>query len=376
MTMVIYLFTEGDASKLAAWSNVPYFLSTTLEKKGHKVVRVNISAISFVRKVYNHTISRLLEIPFSQHAYQFERTGLYNRLVERKLRRAIMRASDADLFIIMNFSFYNKWNKVPTITFSDWSYDYYIRERCQRQPYFFEKKYLRRQQIAIEHTTMVVSLFKRCAEYMKNQFPTAHVRFLGDNVINMMVEPEGNRDEIIKRKSREKLILFIGMKKYQSGAQLLVDAFSFIVEKVPDATLHIVGMKEGDLQNLPLNVKCYGYLHKDEAQECKLYYDLLQRASLFVNPTEHWAGYSSMVEAMYYYTPVVVSPYKEFVDEFGEDILFGKYNEVFDADSLANVMLGVLLSEDYASYCKQAHERVKNYTWSEYVGRLLEAVKL
>ena len=42
-TKTIFIFTEGDSNKLAVWSNVPYFLSTTLEKKGYNVVRVDFS---------------------------------------------------------------------------------------------------------------------------------------------------------------------------------------------------------------------------------------------------------------------------------------------------------------------------------------------
>lgn len=374
--MTIYIFTEGDASKLSAWSNVPYFLSTTLEKMGHRVVRVDISTMNFVRKVYNHTISKLLEMLFPQHAYQFERAGVYNRRVEKILKQTMTQASDADLFIIMNFSFYNKWNQVPTITFSDWSYDYYIKVRCKRKPYFFERHYLLRQEEAIEHATVVVSLFEECARYMQKQFSKAHVRFLGGNVVNAMLEPQGEMTDIIERKRREKLILFIGMKKYISGAQLLVDAFHLIKKRIPDATLHVVGLVKNDLQNLTDGVYCYGYLHKDDESESKLYYDLLQKASLFVNPTEHWAGYSSMVEAMYYYTPIVVSPYQEFVGEFGADIDFGRYNMRFNANSLADTMLDVLMSDVYVSFCENAHERVKDYTWSSYVERFLKTAGL
>ena len=77
-TKSIYIFTEGDSNELATWSNVPYFLSTTLEKKGYNVIRVDFSVWNLLKKIWNHTVSPLLDIFYPTHAYQFERTWLYN----------------------------------------------------------------------------------------------------------------------------------------------------------------------------------------------------------------------------------------------------------------------------------------------------------
>lgn len=105
--------------------------------------KVDISAWNLVRKIYNHSINKILSTLFPTQAYQFERSGLYNYLVERKIERYVKSDNSSDLYIFMTFTFYNKWNSVPSVIFSDWSYDYYIRERCKREPYFFEKRYLK-----------------------------------------------------------------------------------------------------------------------------------------------------------------------------------------------------------------------------------------
>lgn len=196
----ILILTEGDANKLATWSNVPYFLSTTLEKKGYNVARVDFSVWSLLKKIWNHTVSPLLDLFYPTHAYQFERTGFYNWFAERKIENAIKSKGDIDLIIIMNYSFYNKWNNVPTITFSDWSYDYYIKSRCQREPYFFEKNYIARQLEAFKRNFLIISLFKQCADWIKKQIPTANVKFLGNNVINMVQRPSLDYNSIINKK--------------------------------------------------------------------------------------------------------------------------------------------------------------------------------
>ncbi len=372
--MIICLFCDGDSSLLSTWSNVPYFLSTTLEKKGNKVHRVNIASLTFFRKLYNHSISKLLNLFYPNHAFQFERTRFYNRIVDRKIQKYMQKSPDADLYIIMDFSFYNKTNSVPTVTFSDWSYDYLIKERFHREPYYFEYKYLFQQLEALEKATLVISLFKLCADYIQKQVPISNVKFLGGNVINMMQEPSKDFQKIIDIKKQKLSILFIGMKKYQRGAQLLVDTFPFIKKKFPQAELNIIGLVDHNLENMEDGINCYGYLHKDKKQECELYYSLLERATVFVNPTEEWAGYSSMVEAMYYYTPIVVSPYKEFVNEFGKSINFGKYNVEFSIDSLLNSIVTLFESVHYDKMCLNAHERVKDYTWDKYVERFIKAI--
>lgn len=85
-------------------------------------------------------------------------------------------------------------------------------------------------------------------------------------------------------------------------------------------------------------------------------------------------GYSSLIEAMYFYTPVIVAPYKEFVAEFGEEIEFGVYNEEFSHQCLTNNILNIFQNKEYEKMCKAAHRRVENYTWSEFVNNILEIV--
>lgn len=125
-------------------------------------------------------------------------------------------------------------------------------------------------------------------------------------------------------------------------------------------------------ENLPFNVYCHGYLRKNNIKERKLYYDLLISAKVLINPTPLWAGYSSIVEGMFFYTPIVVTPFKDFVDEFGINIDFGVYNEIFSAEVLSQNILSVIHSHSYLDFCKKAHERVKSYTWDIYIDKLLK----
>lgn len=143
-------------------------------------------------------------------------------------------------------------------------------------------------------------MFPQCTETMQKQYPNANIHFLGGNVINLLYKQKISPQKIIPQKIKSNIILFVGQKKYQKGANMLIDAFKILKQKNPSLTLHIIGMQNRDFEKLPSDVICHGYLHKDNETENTLYYNLMQNAKVIVNPSPQWAGFSSMVEAMFF----------------------------------------------------------------------------
>jgi glycosyltransferase involved in cell wall biosynthesis len=94
-----------------------------------------------------------------------------------------------------------------------------------------------------------------------------------------------------------------------------------------------------------------------------------------VNPAANWGAYSSTIEAMYYGTPVIVTPYDDFVADFGREIEFGYYLE--KPDNLLPLIKKVLsqTTEEYQTMCLAAREAVKDYTWDKYVDVFLDSLK-
>lgn len=215
-----------------------------------------------------------------------------------------------------------------------------------------------------------MSLFPACAGYMRQDYPDARVSYLGGNVINSLYPKSLDVNEILLVKKNSNKILFIGGKKYLDGARKLVEAFK-IMRGNEKLELHLIGLTKPMFENLPDNVYCHGYLRKDVDGERDIYYDLLISSRTVVNPTPLWGGYSSTVEAMYFYTPVIVSPYDDFVKEFGREINFGIYNEEYNPSVLARNISALFQREDYEEMCVNAHERVKTYTWDNYVDKIL-----
>ena len=408
----ICFFTNGDANDANVWSNVPYCFSHALENEGITVHRIDYSINSAFVKFYDLVLRRILDcLTLRKLKFPYLRTTrLFKFFAERKIKKAIQQHPQADLYLFMGYGFYNKWNKTPSLLFSDWTTEMDIRKK--RKLNFLEKRIIQQEEEAINHAEYVVSLFPVCCEEMKKKYPKANIHFLGGNVINnlsglrlkrkdqcvMSKDDTGNNknkqitsdslhltpytlhssneiivEDLIETKSNSKRLLFIGRKTtYLEAAKKLIEAYKLLKEEeaYKDYELDIVGCAESDFGSLPDGVTCYGFLNKSEERDRKTYYDLLLGAKVLVNANPKWGAFSSTVEAMYYYTPVIVSPYQDFVKNFGEKIDFGVYNQDFTAASIANDIISVINSENYAEMCNFAHENVKTYTWENYVKQL------
>ena len=144
----------------------------------------------------------------------------------------------------------------------------------------------------------------------------------------------------------------------------------------PAIRLHIIGITESELPDTTgdKNRTRHGYLHKDKTDERDLYYNQLLSAKLSVKPATQWGGYSSTIEAMLYGCPVIVSPYDDFVANFGTDINFGTYHQQAKlADEISDIFN--MSTSDCVLMAKNRADRVKDYTWDNYVTAFLEDLK-
>lgn len=368
----INVFSFGDSSLLSTWSNVPYFLTSTLEKKGIAVTRINISPDHWFKKVWEKVIARILSRLFKNNIYWYDRSLIC--YIETFIRIWFLNKKHphSDFNLFTGYNFYNPFSDKPNVLFSDWDYETMIKEKRDRNPYFFEKWSIKRQEKVLNKADLVVSLFPNAAEKMRIRYQKSSIISLGKNVINSFYDGEIDESAIIRKKEASNKILFIGTLQYISGAQLLIETFKKLKKENPSLELVIIGLEQEKFSHNPIDgVKFYGYLDKGISKHNEIYYSEMLDAKVVVNPTPLWAGYSSTIEAMYFYTPVVVSPYSDFVDEFGENLDFGEYCTEFTVEALADSILKVFRSDNYEQMCTNAHNRVKDYTWDNYVDRLL-----
>ena len=366
----IILFTYGDSASASTWSNVPFLMRSTFEKKGIEIVPVDISASKTLSRLHNLFVLRPLNLLGSRD-YYFTRTALFRTITDRKIRKAVDKHHDADYCIFLNFEFYNRFSAIPSLLFSDWTYRILLDDRRQGKSNILDRAFMRRQAKAISKATVVLPLFSRSADTMRRHYPDAEICSIPANVINTLDPQPLDADSIISGKTTSRDILFVGNYAYIDGLRLLIGALDRL--KTQGATLHVIGMTREQVPDAPANVRFHGYLRKDVPSESHTYYSLMRSARILANPSENWGAYSSTIEAMYYYTPVTVSPYGQFVKEFGTGIRFGEYCTEQSPDTLAAIIDRTfdLSAPEYADRCLHAHKSVENYTWDTYVDSML-----
>jgi glycosyltransferase involved in cell wall biosynthesis len=290
------------------------------------------------------------------------------RLIKKTTQRYIH--SQVDIFLTFSFSSAGFTSR-PIIQFGDWTYDHLIRNFKHRLPDTLEKRVIHREDLQIRQADLVFVLFPAVAEYMQRYYGKDKIVYLG-NVINALaVSSEKN----IPQKQAVMNLLFVGNKNYKSGADTLIAAFQQLKSSLPTLTLHIIGMNANEWNNLPEDVFCYGYLDKGIDKERELYYKLYREATLFVNTTPQWSAFSASIEAMYFYTPIVVSPSNEFVKTFGDPIHFGYYCEENSVALLKQNILNILHHKAYPELCRKAHEAVRAFTWDAYMDKMIEKIE-
>lgn len=368
----------GDSNDISTFSGIPFFLSKELESRGIFLNRVNLYPCYKLVKWYNRTISRLVHVFKKDSLYDFSRSVIFDWIIKSKIKRANRNFPEAEASLFVTYCAHNSKSNHINILFGDWVFEYLLEGKPNRD--IFERRYVKRENNYIAAADLTISLFPKSADYIKSKVSTANVVHLGLNVVNDYNDSPLDVSEILKKKVKRREILFIGRGYYLEGLYSLLEAFVSIKHQFPDIILNVIGLNRSDVDmargELPDDIHFWGYLRKNNDSERKIYYRLLNNASLFINTTSKWAGYSSMIEAMYYYTPIITSPYNEFVEEFGRNIKFGKYH---DGKILLSEIIADLLSEDinvYIERCILSNSAVANHTWTNYVDELIKKMRM
>ena len=374
MSKKILFVCYGDSTSPKAWSNVPYLFSENLQKQGFEIMRLNIAPNEKHEILWEKYAGRFLSRFFRTQQYSFLKTPISRAIAYWKIKKAVKNNPDLYFVIFLSFDFYNKFNKVPTLIFHDWSYDMIILDRLKRKPYFFEKWFINYQHEAFTKSELVVSLFKDAQKIISKRHGKK-VYHLGSNVVNDINFSKPNLEEILELKRNSHQLLIIGSMKYLLGARKLVQAFRILQKDFPELTLNIVNIPKDRilLEETDRKINFYNYLDKGDPAQNKQYYDLLTNAKILVNPSEIWAAYSSTIECMFYYTPIIIKPYDAFVLDYGEKNDFGVYLMNTDVPIIVECIRSILMmnEDEYMKKCIRAHELVKDQTWENYTKKIV-----
>ena len=250
-----------------------------------------------------------------------------------------------------------------------------ILDRLKRKPYFFEKWFIKYQHQAINKSELVISLFQD-AQKLISERHGKQVQHLGSNVVNDLNYHKPTTQEILERKYKSLELLFIGSTKYLLGARKLIEAFRILQKDFPGLVINFINLPKDRLllNETDRNINCYDYLDKGDPEQNKQYYDLLTNAKILVNPSEIWAAYSSTIECMFYYTPIVIKSYDAFAMDYGKINDFGTYLENTEVAKIADSIRTILTmdKESYTKLCIRANDLVKDQTWENYVKKVVD----
>jgi glycosyltransferase involved in cell wall biosynthesis len=365
----VTVFSTGDSRQLNLWSNIPFFFTTALESAGTIVNRVDISPDRFTSSLYSKSFWVLRKL-MPGTTYDFFRSGIHFKRVHKAFRKAHNEYPASQVDVVLSFSFCPKSDiHRSTVLLGDWTYDYYFRHLLGRRPDQLEARSIAREDSQIKQADFVFSLFPGASRYMSERY-SRDVNYIG-NAVNSLCEPQ---PENIQRKEKSREILFVGDKKYLDAVRFLIEAYSIMKASDPGLKLNIIGINQQSFASLPAGVTCFGYLDKSVEEQASLYYSLLASASVFVNPDPVWGPFQALLEAMHHYTPVVTTPFKEFINVFGRNIPFGSYVAKVSPTSFASAIGLVLGRPDYSSICQAAHDAVSSFSWAGLVSRMLSTI--
>lgn len=392
----ILFFADYSPRDASTWSNVPSCFVNALEQKGYLVRTFPTYPNKKWVNLYDNYIRLIIDIflypIIRKRSVYFGYSRLYQWIGERKIKKTVQKYPDADYCFFMSYPFYNKYNHIPSLLFGDWTVEMGL-ERKNLIPNIFQKRCIKKEKEAIENADYTISIFPQCAEIMKKKYPKGNIHYLGGNFINdlsglrLKVKNDGLKnssneiylEDLIGKKEKSKKILFVGKPdRYKESAIKVIEAVKLLQKQkdFSDIELNIIGISKDQLPSIPDFVHCHGFLHKDNKKECNLYYNLLMESKVIVNPTPKWAAYSSTIEALYFCTPLIVSPYDDFVAEFSENISFGLYNYEYKAECIADNIQKILTSTHYKKMSWDAHNIVKDYTWDVYTDKVLDLIHL
>lgn len=392
----ILFFADNNPREASTWSNVPCCFVNALEEKGYQVRAFSTYPDRKWVLLYDKYIRLILDFimyPITRkRTVYFGYSRLYQWIGERKIKKTVKKHPDADYCFFMNYLFYNKFNDIPSLLFGDWTVEMGL-ERKGIKPSIFHQRCIEKEREAIENAEYTISIFPQCAETMKIKYHKGNIHYLGGNFINDMsglrlkFKGDGLKnssndiylEDLINKKEKSRKILFIGKPdRYKESAIKVIEAVKLLQKQknFSDIELNIIGISKDQLPSVPVFVHCHGFLHKDNKQECSLYYKLLMESKVIVNPTPKWAAYSSTIEALYFCTPLIVSPYDDFVAEFGENISFGLYNYEYKAECIADNIKKILTTTEYKKMSLDAHNIVREYTWDLYVNKIITLIEL
>lgn len=171
-------------------------------------------------------------------------------------------------------------------------------------------------------------------------------------------------------------VLFVAVEFDRKGGRSLLPAFQRARERVPDAILHVVGVRTPPPDDLPMEgVKWHGFLKKEVPEESAILESLFRRCTVFVLPSLYEPFGISVSEAMLYGIPPIITGDWGVAEKVIPGVS-GFHVKPGDEDSLTATLIELLSdpskSEAFGLAARQ--RALDRFTWPSVVRRLGDAL--
>ena len=167
--------------------------------------------------------------------------------------------------------------------------------------------------------------------------------------------------------ANSKKILFIGTDWKRKGGPDLLEAFSRIRDKHPDAELDIIGCRPDVVEK---GVNVIGRVPRDDIHH------YMSQARMFVLPTIHEAFGIVLVEALHFGLPIISTTVGAVPEMVLHDIN-GYRVQPGDVDALANAMDQLLSSDELAEkFGEASYQHAANFSWEAAAETLVEKINM
>ncbi|HEY4282749.1 MAG TPA: glycosyltransferase family 4 protein [Chthoniobacterales bacterium] len=376
-SLEINLFCLGDSADINTWSNLPYFFSKALIKRGVKINRINI--FPYEEPGYN-AYMHFLETWFLiqkrlfgiNRVYDFFRDRVSCYFANKRIEREVTRFPNADFNIFLTFSLSSgRYSSTPVINVCDIAYEHYLEESGKKKGKR-ELRFIETEKQNLQMADIVCGLSEKCRQFLRTRYRLNNVLKLTPG-INLGVEEPNDVEQLLSCKWGSKNIAFVGRGVQKRGIDILLEAFGLFNKEHGDRfTLHIVGASRAELATSSKNVKCHGYLSKGNPEDLSLYLEILRSATVFVMPMREGPFPGVIREALLHYTPVIMSNIwneEQKIEHDYNGILVDRIEPTAFAEEMGSLLRD---RQKWENIARNAHESVEQFSWERSVEELLE----
>lgn len=164
--------------------------------------------------------------------------------------------------------------------------------------------------------------------------------------------------------------LFVGRDFARKGGHELLAAFRLVKQRIPEATLTIVGP---ELADVPDGVTCAGFLNKANPQDRRRLQELYATATVYVMPSLFEPFGIAFLEAMAHELPCIASNRCA----MPEIVLDGKTGLIVDPEnpaSIADAMVSLALDPRREEMGRAGKKHLERFTWANVTRTMIETI--